>query len=473
MKALCARLLLVGLAVLLVVGVPAAVAGSGVGGVFNLGVSNSVNAQTLLSGSTNAPQLRVNNTNTGGSAYGLASASASPAAAALIGANSSTGVGVKGASMGGIGLYGQHTATTGTDPAVRGDTASTDIRAIGVLGQVTSATPGNYSAAVRGINNGTGTLGIGVWGTELGSGMGVYGSTLGGGFGVLGLTISGFGVYGQSQSGDGVNGLSESARGVYGEHRNPTGTAAGVEGLTRSTAGGAVGVLGQVTPTSPGGFSAAVRGINAGTGGLGIGVWGSQAGSGWGVYGTSPNGIGVYGQSSGGIAGFFSGNVQINGNLTASGTKNFRIDDPLDPAHKYLLHAAIESNQVLNVYSGNVTTDGKGTATVALPAYFDRINTDPRYQLTVIGQFAQAIVGQKEADNQFVIRTSKPNVQVSWQVTARRNDAYMRAHPFQAEQAKTGEEQGKYVDPQAYGKPASNSIVKTPPLPQPPPASTP
>jgi len=59
-------------------------------------------------------------------------------------------------------------------------------------------------------------------------------------------------------------------------------------------------------------------------------------------------------------------------------------------------------------------------------------------------------------------------VKVSWQVTAQRNDAYMREHPFQAEQAKIGEEQGKYVTPQAYGKSASESIMKTPPPPQPP-----
>jgi hypothetical protein len=36
------------------------------------------------------------------------------------------------------------------------------------------------------------------------------------------------------------------------------------------------------------------------------------------------------------------------------------------------------------------------------------------------------------------IQTDQQDVQVSWQVTAKRNDAYMREHPFQAEQAKTG-----------------------------------
>ena len=81
-----------------------------------------------------------------------------------------------------------------------------------------------------------------------------------------------------------------------------------------------------------------------------------------------------------------------------TGTKNFRIDDPLDPKHKFLQHAAVESNEVLNVYSGNATTNGNGLGVGGvLPAYFDRINTDFRYQLTVIGQFAQAIVGRRRS----------------------------------------------------------------------------
>jgi hypothetical protein len=71
----------------------------------------------------------------------------------------------------------------------------------------------------------------------------------------------------------------------------------------------------------------------------------------------------------------------------------------------------------------------------------------------------------------FTIRTDKPNVKVSWQVTAKRNDPYMREHPFQAEQAKTGLEQGRYVTPQAYGKTDADSIMKTPPAPPKPPVA--
>jgi hypothetical protein len=49
----------------------AAFAGSGVGGVFNLGKTNPVNAKTELSGSTNDQQLRIANSNTGSHATGV------------------------------------------------------------------------------------------------------------------------------------------------------------------------------------------------------------------------------------------------------------------------------------------------------------------------------------------------------------------------------------------------------------------
>ena len=41
-----------------------ALAGTGIGGVFNLGQTNTVNAQTVLTGSSNAGLLEVTNTGT-------------------------------------------------------------------------------------------------------------------------------------------------------------------------------------------------------------------------------------------------------------------------------------------------------------------------------------------------------------------------------------------------------------------------
>jgi hypothetical protein len=49
----------------------AAYAGTGIGGVFNLGQSNSVNGTTTLTGATTGPQLKVNNTSTGTGASGV------------------------------------------------------------------------------------------------------------------------------------------------------------------------------------------------------------------------------------------------------------------------------------------------------------------------------------------------------------------------------------------------------------------
>jgi len=120
-----------------------------------------------------------------------------------------------------------------------------------------------------------------------------------------------------------------------------------------------------------------------------------------------PNRVGIrsFVDDSTDWAGDFNGNVNINGTLTST-VKDFKIDHPLDPANKYLSHSFVESPEMLNVYSGNVTTDGHGDAHVTLPEYFEALNEDFRYQLTVMGQFAQAIVGQEIKNNAFTIAIS-------------------------------------------------------------------
>jgi hypothetical protein len=82
----------------------------------------------------------------------------------------------------GYAVYGLHGQTTGTNSAIRGETNSTSALAEAVTGVVVSTTPGGSSTGVRGINNGTGGLGIGVWGSHAGSGWGVYGSAPAAGF---------------------------------------------------------------------------------------------------------------------------------------------------------------------------------------------------------------------------------------------------------------------------------------------------
>jgi hypothetical protein len=161
----------------------------------------------------------------------------------------------------------------------------------------------------------------------------------------------------------------------------------------------------------------------------------------------------------------FSGNVSIGGSIS-KGSGSFKIDHPLDPANKYLYHSFVESPDMMNVYNGNVVTDKHGMATVVLPEYFEALNSDFRYQLTVIGRFAQAIVASEISHNQFSIRTDKPKVKVSWQVTGIRHDAYADAHRIQVEEDKPHQEQGHYLHPELFGAPPEQAVgYQAPPTP--------
>jgi hypothetical protein len=152
-----------------------------------------------------------------------------------------------------------------------------------------------------------------------------------------------------------------------------------------------------------------------------------------------------------------NGNVAIAGNLS-KGSGTFKIDHPQDPENKYLYHSFVESPDMMNVYNGNITTDVDGNATVKLPAYFESLNKDFRYQLTVIGAFAQAIVASEVNENKFVIKTDKPNIKVSWQVTGIRKDPYAEQNRVVPEMEKPAKEKGKYLHPEAYGLPLDRSV---------------
>ena len=231
--------------------------------------------------------------------------------------------------------------------------------------------------------------------------------------------------------GEGVHG--EGIQGVFGK------------GVDRSGNGG-IGVvgLGGHAEIGSGGFGAIFVGGNSliGVGGVGLRATGGT-GDGFG---------------HDGLAGDFAGDVDVSGNLHVSGTTNVMIDHPLDPENKYLHHAGIESSEVLNLYSGNATTDASGEAVVTLPEWFQALNKDLRYQLTVIGTFAQAIVAEKVKNNRFTIRTNAPGVEVSWLVTGIRSDAVMLKHPFRAEENKPERERGHYLNPEAYGHPEEKGV---------------
>jgi uncharacterized protein YjbI with pentapeptide repeats len=143
-----------------------------------------------------------------------------------------------------------------------------------------------------------------------------------------------------------------------------------------------------------------------------------------------------------------SGNAAVLGNLSKGGG-SFKIDHPLDPENKYLYHSFVESPDMMNVYNGNIVTDENGLAEVELPEYFEALNYDFKYQLTVIGVFAQAIIKEELIGNTFSIQSDKPNIKVSWLITGIRHDPFANQNRIEVEVDKVGEERGKYLHPEA------------------------
>jgi trimeric autotransporter adhesin len=60
--------------------------------------------------------------------------------------------------------------------------------------------------------------------------------------------------------------------------------------------------------------------------------------------------------------------------------------------------------------------------------------------------------------NRFEIRTNAPNVEVFWQVTGVRQDAYAKAHPLVVEREKRERLRGFYIHPELYGAPPEKQI---------------
>lgn len=223
-------------------------------------------------------------------------------------------------------------------------------------------------------------------------------------------------------------------------------------GVGGSFKGGYTGVRGHVYPTGGQTYSGVYGIVSGGTG------------DNYGVYGYAINGdvnYGVYGSASGGTtdyAGFFAGDVEVTGTLYG-GSKAFKIDHPLDPENKYLVHTSVESDEMVNVYTGNVTLDSRGEAVVELPEWLEAVNRDFRYQLTAIGAPGPDLyVAEKIRGNSFRIAGGVPGSEVSWQVTGVRQDPYSEANRSVVEVRKPSAEVGKYMHPEAYGMPRSAGV---------------
>ncbi len=417
------------------------------GGTGVLGYSNTSNgygmwAQTTAPGGVGL--LATNTANTG-AGFGLVSYTSSSAgtairANAVAPSGSTFGVFADVSSSAGTGVYGGANNANGNAVGVFGQCASPN--GAGVLASNTSNTGngvGLYSYSSS--NAGTAIVGLSV--APSGQTAGVRGET---------QSVNGAGVFGSATASSG------GTTGVFGLTQSPTGT--GVLGANASTTGNNTGVTGYVS--SP--LGAAVYGKSWALTGPTTGVTGhSMSDSGYGVYGLAQAGSGTtYGVA--GAASSPSGwALYAFGDFGASGLKSFRIDYPTDPENAYLVHYATESPYPQNFYSGNVTTGSDGYAWVDLPSYFDTVNANVKYQLTVVDEgdgdgFVQVKVSKKVVGNRFQIRSSAPRVEVSWRVEADRADRYtVRKRPTDVVE-KIGAERGTYQNPELYGQPANRGL---------------
>lgn len=235
------------------------------------------------------------------------------------------------------------------------------------------------------------------------------------------------GVYGSAIS-------EESGTGVIGSCAAASGY--GVWGNSYHDSGAAIGVGGRATSTS----GIGVRGVAEATSGQTYGVLGQAS---------SSAGYGVY----------------SNGNFAANGTKSFQIDHPLDPENRILNHYCAEGPEPMNIYSGTITLDQAGAAVVQLPAYFEAINRDFRYQLTPLGApMPNLYVAVEVRGNEFGIAGGVAGKRVSWQLSAVRNDRWVQTVGAPTEVDKTPQQRGRYLTPALYGHPEL-SIINAPPMP--------
>jgi hypothetical protein len=363
---------------------------------------------------------------------------------------------VRGVSATAEGVYGEASApTTAGIIGINGSPAAAG--AIGVFG-------GSFSAAADAIGvGGIARNGQGVVGVSIAS-HGVHGINgrssgiqPGLGAGAWGDSRDGFGVYGSSGAADGVRGETRGeAQDVAGVAGSGTETGVigqggiyGVRGLSQEIGvygKGVIGVYADAT-NSPGGVS---TGVVAGGDSIGVSADGIIA-----VFAncTRPTAYYAY-------AGIFDGDVHVNGVLSKSGG-GFRIDHPLDPSNKYLVHSFVESAEQKNIYDGVAVLNRRGEAMIGLPAWFEPLNRDFRYQLTPIGAPTPNLhIAEPIKKGRFKIAGGLPKMRVSWQVTGARQDAWARANPTVVEPRKRAGERGTYLHPELHGKSETQAVTQ-------------
>ncbi len=363
-------------------------------------------------------------------------------------------------SVDGRGIFASALSTTGFNYG--GDFRSASVNGRGIFGYATATLGPNIGGEFRSLSS---------------AGTGVKGSA-------LAATGTGVGVFGEATSPDGYAGYFQGNVNATGNttilgslrvgnvtsplppsrvtiREDTNASVAAVHSTNGSTISatfshGRRAIVGQAE--GDGDFCAGVAATAKSTVGSGsFGVYGLASGTGtnYGVFGTANSGTTNY-------AGYFDGLLYAQ--AASSSVKSFLIDHPLDPANKFLEHSSVESDERMDIYRGVLKTDAEGFASATVPNWFNALNEDIQYQLTVVGDesdtFVQVKVAQELKNGRFKIRTSAPGIKVNWMVSGRRHDPTSNYYPLRVEREKNADERGKYLAPEAYGKDRSLGMAQ-------------
>ncbi len=388
-------------------------------------------------------------------------------------------------SLNAIGVYGE--MVSGPGFGVAGESNNVGVYGWGAYGALFEAAHNDGFGAIiaNATASGANRIGLFVAGQNLGlislPGTGaIFRGNLSAGVG-FGANANSTGLIG---SGNNITtaSVAQNGSGVAG-----TGNSVGLYGKANIVASG-IGVIGA--GNNLGTYSSPNVGAGVAGTGVNIGVYGHATdAAGFGVYSSgdfladgnihatgditavgtiyAPRGIITDGfavaEGNMAIGGTFSARmISTSGDLISGGTINSVIDDPRDPANKYLKHASIESNEILNLYRGVSTFDASGEAVVQLPDYYDAINKNASYQLTPIGASMPDLYIASEVNNgSFKISGGIVGKKVSWTLTAERNDPYIRLNPeIRNMVVDKGADRGRYLAPEQYGQSADRGIFR-------------
>ena len=343
---------------------------------------------------------------------------------------------------GAVGVYGKGNvgvAGGGTAYGVDGSGGTAGVHgfgntanAYGVHG-VGTAGAGVYGEGGVGVKGVANSPGAGVEGDNFGPGPGVLGNATGGGYGVQGISVggsNGYGVYGSANNGVnavGVAGVSTTGYGFLGFTSAPPPAA----GAAASNA-------------SPGGT--ALSAFSSASTGAGVGVYGAtNSAAGYGVYGAAP---------ATAHAGWFSGNVTVNGNFNVTGTKLAVVRDNSGSLRSMY---CVESPECWFEDFGSARLSGGSAKVQVDPEFAELVRTD-NYSvfLTAEGE-AETLHVTGKTPVAFQVKEGHggtSSVEFSYRIVAKRKDVARatRTHPGSGT---TRHAAGAGPDPRAGHAPAS------------------